>query len=354
MCGRCTWLEEHQDTFERPDPWPLERPHLGVPMGMMSLIPQHPTLGRWGMLVENYSMRALTYDNDNGRAFAGATRIMGSTYPGGLLHGLPIFFFDIAILWQPKNPDLTRRSDQPSWSWTCWKGRIECLEHWCPYYPAVYRKSGESSDWVAPGTLKRVAVYRPGPSSPNADFSEMNRFYDYQAYRSKPHATLPNGWKREHHPDGDYYTHASERGDGFRFSFPLPDAVSSQAVVSSPILLCTAPVAKLSFGENEGTGVAVSSGGKKVGIITTNERYTRAATDDRSCELAAISEAELLDRDNEAGIEIGEAVGEGRVFFYNVLWIEWVEDVAYRKGVGRVSKGAWDASKAEVITFKLG
>lgn len=115
----------------------------------------------------------------------------------------------------------------------------------------MYRKSGELSDWVAPGTLRPVAVYRPGPSYEDADFREMNRSNDYRAYRSKPHATLPDGWKREHHPDGDYYTHVSKQDDNFRYSFPLPAAVSLQAVVSSPILLCTAPVAKLTFGGQE-------------------------------------------------------------------------------------------------------
>jgi hypothetical protein len=178
------------------------------------------------MLVENFSMRSLSYLSDYERAFAGATEIIGSTYPGDLLHGLPIFFFDIAILWQPESLALNRRPEEPSWSWTGWTGRIECLEHWCPYCPGVYRKSGESLDRVAPGMLKSVAVYRPGPSSQNADFQEMNKYYEYQAYRSEPHARLPHGWKRKHHPDGDYYTHVSKQDDSFRYSFPRPAAVS--------------------------------------------------------------------------------------------------------------------------------
>lgn len=99
MYGRCTRLEDSPDNFARPDSWSRERPHLGVPMGMLSLIPKLPTLGRWGMLVEDFSMRSPSYVSDYGHAFAGATEIMGSTYPGGILHGLPIFFFDIAILW---------------------------------------------------------------------------------------------------------------------------------------------------------------------------------------------------------------------------------------------------------------
>jgi hypothetical protein len=40
--------------------------------------------------------------------------------------------------------------------------------------------------------------------------------------------------------------------------------------------------------------------------------------------------------------------------FYNIMCIEWEEDVAYNKGIGLVQKPAWDALGAETITFKLG
>lgn len=125
ICGRCTWLEEAEDAFDRPDELPEQRIHLGVPMGMMSLLPDIPVLGRWGMLVEEFSTRSLTYEQDVETAF-----------PGGLLHGLPIFFFDIALLWRPTWFG-TRRTGHPSWSWEGWKGPIKCLTHWVPFYPGV-------------------------------------------------------------------------------------------------------------------------------------------------------------------------------------------------------------------------
>ena len=68
----------------------------------------------------------------------------------------------------------------------------------------------------------------------------------------------------------------------------------------------------------------------------------------------AISEAEVLDEDNDAGLKTGEGSGEDRVSFYNVLWIEWEEDIAYRNGVGHVNKAAWDALDAKVVIFKFG
>jgi hypothetical protein len=40
--------------------------------------------------------------------------------------------------------------------------------------------------------------------------------------------------------------------------------------------------------------------------------------------------------------------------FYNVLWIEWSEGIAYRKGIGRVWKDMWDRQNPKEIDITLG
>jgi hypothetical protein len=40
--------------------------------------------------------------------------------------------------------------------------------------------------------------------------------------------------------------------------------------------------------------------------------------------------------------------------FYNVLCIEWDEGIAYRCGIGRVAKAAWERQNLEQIDIKLG
>ncbi|KAK8004717.1 heterokaryon incompatibility protein [Apiospora arundinis] len=40
--------------------------------------------------------------------------------------------------------------------------------------------------------------------------------------------------------------------------------------------------------------------------------------------------------------------------FYNVLWVEWVDGIAYRKGVGRVNRSAWERLKKDEISLVLG
>lgn len=37
-----------------------------------------------------------------------------------------------------------------------------------------------------------------------------------------------------------------------------------------------------------------------------------------------------------------------------VLWIEWIDGIAYRKGLGRVLKEAWDREATEEIDLILG
>ena len=43
-----------------------------------------------------------------------------------------------------------------------------------------------------------------------------------------------------------------------------------------------------------------------------------------------------------------------RYQFYNILWIQWQDDIAYRKGVGRVVKDIWDELEAEEVKVLLG
>jgi hypothetical protein len=40
--------------------------------------------------------------------------------------------------------------------------------------------------------------------------------------------------------------------------------------------------------------------------------------------------------------------------FYNVLWIEWENGIAYRKGAGRIVKAIWEARASEWVDLTLG
>jgi hypothetical protein len=46
--------------------------------------------------------------------------------------------------------------------------------------------------------------------------------------------------------------------------------------------------------------------------------------------------------------------GAGAHGFYNVMWIEWSEGIAYRKAIGRVHKDLWNNLPLEEIDILLG
>jgi len=47
-------------------------------------------------------------------------------------------------------------------------------------------------------------------------------------------------------------------------------------------------------------------------------------------------------------------LGGSHGMFYNVMWIGWDDDVAYRKGLGKVGKEAWSSLQPALTSFKLG
>jgi hypothetical protein len=51
---------------------------------------------------------------------------------------------------------------------------------------------------------------------------------------------------------------------------------------------------------------------------------------------------------------VKNGVCDGIEEYYNVLWIEWIDGIAYRRAVGQVTKEAWQAGDRELIDVKLG
>jgi len=56
----------------------------------------------------------------------------------------------------------------------------------------------------------------------------------------------------------------------------------------------------------------------------------------------------------EQNTELVPRSNKERYDFYNVLWIEWEDGIAFRKGIGRVEKSIWEAQPLEWIDVTLG
>jgi hypothetical protein len=322
ICGRCFQSECCEDVgfprSGRPIHWPTERPHLGVPMGLLSILPKLPSLGRWGMMVEDYSSRQWSKDTpdqtDIVKAFKGATEIMRSTFPDGILHGLPLFFFDIAMLWQSLSETFRqtkRRYSQPSWSWTGWKSqdcrwsRTQCLKSWYPHYAKVYRKSGEPSDWMTMAPLKPVAEYKLAVCS--GQQPRFNGFYAYEEVHYRLSAPLPPGWTRYEEAGGHYYRYQETEQDDHRYTFPLPTVASNEVdltIIEDPILLCTVPFLRGTFSDVSAhlpgsfftlTRVRNRNKTARATFVLPTSALQAYSSSDARCLLVAISKADVID-----------------------------------------------------------
>lgn len=49
-----------------------------------------------------------------------------------------------------------------------------------------------------------------------------------------------------------------------------------------------------------------------------------------------------------------EPLGRERPQSYNVLWVEWIDGIAYRKGIGEVRRDVWESRERELVDLILG
>jgi hypothetical protein len=78
------------------------------------------------------------------------------------------------------------------------------------------------------------------------------------------------------------------------------------------------------------------------------------------CELVTISQGYFYEKWKLSLFEIDEWKHKERpresekYEFYNVLWVEWQDGIAYRKACGRVMKSAWECQELEWVDLVLG
>jgi hypothetical protein len=359
----------------------LQRKQLGVPVALMSLVSELPDLDLWETLILRYTSRKLTFESDITRAIAGATSVLASRFPGGIIHGVPLFFLDVTLLWQPAWR-ISRRNEQPSWSWLGWRGRLELDQTWRIVHALPSASTGHYSDWTTPAILGPVAKYHISPDSRcDNDFEHandhINGFYMYQALRSDTATPLPSGWSRHNCPDGDYFTYDLSKKSQKRYSYPLPTAITPHVPHhGGGVLLCTAPLARLDLeAEYSSLGLSpsrISHRGKAIGTILMHDEEFSEDTINAAYELIALSTGEVID-ESRIGYEVqlylhwiwhelirlsarerGSSAGTDRWSYYNVMCIGWEGDTAYRRGLGMVLKSCWDELEAETVTIKLG
>lgn len=355
-----------------------------------------PDFRTYGFMVSTFMARQLTFQEDVLAAFAGLTTALTYTFDGGFLCGLPVLAFDVALLWLP-NATLKRRIDfrsplksaiLPSWAWAGWVGSIGLTETNF-VFPGSSR-TGRVLRWYTAFDHAEIAenfrkeLFQTTPilqwfiyDAENSDRTPIcSKLDEYKQRYLSGNDELPNGWIRHRDPSfgqGDctrshFFTHESIPNEHFFCPIPLVDRTQPQ-IIRQPVafISCRAQRAFVRIGERlkpiyiicGPLFIVRDEGGAWAGVVQLHEDLPPDSG--VKFELAAISLGSARNSSEELVYaqcpewDHEERPKTGRDYeWYNVLWIEWKDGIAYRKGLGRIAKGAWESLDLEWIDLILG
>jgi hypothetical protein len=330
-CGKATSSPDGEDN--------CKCPYLFTDI-FANRFPLQPSLTVLATIVENFSSRKFTFEDDAFNAFAGVANALRTKY-GSFHYGLPERFFDAAMLWQPSSrTPVSRRiaaSDSPananpqmpSWSWLGWRGSLD-FSSWASC-SAQRLQTQSLVKWDKYKVGERLKSLDHLLLSPKSDLSctsivksPLLQFGADRAWLSLGEPNPISLYRGLHHTSRRSLKDDAGRMAGYIRLMPpepLPNQ-ASQAVGSEP---------------------------------------TSQGPQHTECELIAISYG-LIQKRSDFSINEKDEIhglvptpGKDCYEFYNVLWITRREDgVAVRKGLGRVAKDVWQPQKKENIIVVLG
>jgi hypothetical protein len=305
--------------------------------------------------------------------------------------------------------------DLPSWSWVGWKGTFNwhLVNDSAVYVQQSSRSLGPNitlesiCEWFAVGGIARrkvqigntMSMYRDSHTEYSDGWSQHensteNFFCNPPAARSR----LNGGyWDQDENSLAPYWTHPKFQylgGSPVRFLYPIPIGIGTPQELAGPYLLFKARRARLTISLPPQISRANLRGptvfcslrddqGGWAGILCLNDSaerqvgetpwgfttYYRARPKQipsgTKCELIAISRAKVRNEDNWWTDTYFPPTLEEWTFderpkdtefyeFYNVLWIERSNGIAYRKALGRVIRETWERMQSELIDVILG
>ncbi|KAJ0334421.1 hypothetical protein COL5a_000478 [Colletotrichum fioriniae] len=376
-----------------------EQLHLGVEAGkyidprLGEIMRGMPNLDSLANMIADYNPRALTYDEDALPSISGLLNVISRCFSGGFLYGIPEMYFEAALGWTPywSHTDLRRRtvSDRPtasqlgpcglpSWSWVGWEGLVSLGRNEAgSANPRVYsiRETIPITTWYACDT----------PTSAQRRKIRPSWFENRQAYKdfTRP---LPTGWTRQEipgprhgeegdillYPDGcDKYTfrHSSmsdhDDEHPWYWPFPVPDIQeSTQPFMPEQTLYisCDTRGARVfAFQTDEQNDVSLYSEERKIGGLRLHNKGQLKSFPQLDAGWAAAKEVELvaISRVRNYKKTFDETIKRYTHPFtasevYSVLWVEWIDGVAYRLASGHVDKTAWERLPLEDVSLILG
>lgn len=375
---------------------------------------EYPMISELEGLLHDYSTRHLTYQGDVLNAVGAVFTAHRKAFPHGFLLGLPIDFLDMALLWSHSYRSARRqarlhssRTHFPSWTWAGWVGVLKNGQ----WRSAAYIKDADEESWIDRKECQTIPIlewwYRSSSDSLELLIPGQNSVHAYKQNFMGKKTGLPRGWKYEDESFGPVsekdtrlaesnsssgwalatpYYYSYDAAPGVKFWHPVPvllEPLSTTMVPANARILCAKTrrgrlwvisaknhpdgIKGLPFVGVGATCVRLFSHTIKVDTVLTNEKGDLVGDlriDDREdihlvnelkceadqaglpCELVAISKGNDF-------IEPMEPLKETYTFD-NVLWIKWEDGIAYRRGVGRVTKETWESMELEDVDLVLG
>jgi len=345
-----------------------------------------PNFYRFARLVCFFNVRALTYPGDVLDAFEGSLATLSTVFDCSFISGLPQMQFDAALLWQPYFPMSRRRASGdavlPSWSWVGWEGSVHS-EDWVAGCNYVYDDDKELRRPCS-HTISTVSwthsnsVEAPGESVVVSGSRIRERFAGKKE-------ELPPGWhrmisSRSASSPGSfgagslrgYFWHDSDPSQNFWHPIPIREPSRPARPASrSKYLRGNTSMAQLRMVRMHPSrqedrkrcadALLIRPDGSWVGYLRLNEKagsISGPALED--CQVIELSRGSttysdgFTDRFREYLYPELQITRDAVYEFVNVMWIESISGVAYRKAVGRVLKSAWENMPRKEITVTLG
>ena len=349
-----------------------------------------PDLDEYARIAMDYSSRRLTVAEDTLRAFAGITNVLSRIYPGGFLYGMPLMFLDIALLWRPQASLRRRAVTQPpflpSWSWMGWwfDGVPADLVLWRAAADYV-NEQGAARQGVKSKRLQSTHAFKIKPTvtwtltDRSASVPVANtglQFRDLRSRRSSA-AAYPPGWSRE----GSGFRHDSDEDTLFKYPIPVEDPPEEgdyppppgEAAFPGPFLSFRSQSAffevdyeaMLSPREADlkppvAVGNIWTKADRWAGSFRAHDGWLGVQSSnydgEEALEFVAISTATERKGSHVFNDEqfTANQDADGFIDIVNVLWLERIGGVAYRRGLGHILQKAWDAQPKEEVDIMLG
>ncbi|KKP01317.1 hypothetical protein THAR02_06559 [Trichoderma harzianum] len=261
------------------------------------------------------------------------------------------------------------------WSEMQFPGHTLLLGRDCDTRHALY---GRDKTWSTRGWTfqesylsRRVFVF--------TSIGEAPKLITYQHFSN--HASMPPGWTSRGNGERHEikYSHSSSPDTKYLHPFPFPETAEAPLpdVEYGLLLRCVAHRGwlvksnKLEMYDGVpmyGTFHLCLSDGTWAGILF-DDRLDQVFPQKSSekCEVIAIAEGHVPGMDSDyflpeyrvvqRAIFPGEEMSSRRDFcyeFYFILWIGWIDGIAYRRGIGRVLKEVWENMELGEIEVTLG